>query len=175
MIVLANTYTLISSNVLSATTTTVTFSSIPQTYTDLVLQVSSRASSASGQQVLSIYINGDSTSRYGSTTQLRGNGSAASSVADASQGKLNIAITDADTATASTFGSAEIYIPSYTLSTVKSISGFSVQETNAAAAAIRAEAGLWNNAAAVTSISLYVGGDNFLAGSSFYLYGIKNS
>ena len=38
----ANTYTLISSNVLASSAATVTFSSIPATYTDLVLRVSAR-------------------------------------------------------------------------------------------------------------------------------------
>ena len=38
----ANTYTLISSNVLGSSAASVTFSSIPATYTDLVLRVSAR-------------------------------------------------------------------------------------------------------------------------------------
>jgi hypothetical protein len=79
--------------------------------------------------------------------------------------------------TANTFSNSEIYIPSYTISQNKPISGFFVTENNstaADAASINTAAQLWRNTAAITSIT-FTAGSNFVSGSSFYLYGIKNS
>lgn len=77
--------------------------------------------------------------------------------------------------TANTFGSSEIYIPSYAVSQNKPLSGFSVRESNAAAPWIAVVADLWRNTATVSSILLTSRGTSFATGSSFYLYGIKNS
>jgi hypothetical protein len=83
---------------------------------------------------------------------------------------------DGATATANTFGSTEIYIPSYTVSQNKPLSIFSVQENNTSSAFIVCAANLWRNTAAVTSIYLVPNtASNFIATSSFYLYGISNA
>jgi len=106
---------------------------------------------------------------------LRGTGSAASSFRASSNTDARIGMQDSATATASTFGSAEIYIPNYAGSTTKPFSTFAVQENNTTAAYIESGADLWGLTNAITSIALIAGGYNFVSGSSFYLYGIKNS
>lgn len=65
---MASTYTLISSSVLTVTTQSVTFSSIPQTYTDLVLRMSYRITAAGlfGNNP-AIRFNADATSNYSYT------------------------------------------------------------------------------------------------------------
>jgi hypothetical protein len=78
---------------------------------------------------------------------------------------------------ANTFGSAEIYIPSYTASQNKPLSTFGVVENNSAAGGdteIDAWANLYRDTAAISSIAINARA-TFAAGSSFYLYGIKNS
>jgi hypothetical protein len=80
---------------------------------------------------------------------------------------------------ANTFGSSEVYIPNYAGSTNKVLSSTSVTEKNATAPGsvlLAASAHLWSNTAAITQIKLTPGsGTNFVSGSRFDLYGIKNS
>ena len=82
-------------------------------------------------------------------------------------------MTEGTSATSNTFATAEIYIPSYRVSQHKQISMDSATENNATTAYRAVDAGLWRSTAAITSIEL--DGSNFVSGSSFYLYGIKNS
>ena len=170
---MASTYTLISSNVLASSAASVTFSAIPSTYTDLVLRISARSAEVS--TITSIELEFNATASSYSFTRLRGDGSAASSSRATSQSQLTVGTIPAASATSNTFGNIEVYIPSYTASQNKPVSGFNVGENNATAADIYAHAGLWSNTAAITSIVLDLGGANFVSGSSFYLYGIKNS
>ena len=170
---MANTYTLISSNVLSSSAASVTFSSIPATYTDLVLKVSARSDFA-GTDIIKYTINSDSGSNY-SWTQLLGNGSAASSTRGSNTYARGGYIDNANQ-TASTFGSVEIYLPNYTSTSSRPASVFSADETNATAANIGAFATLYAGTAAISSLVFSsINGGNFISGSSFYLYGIKNS
>jgi hypothetical protein len=170
------TYTLISSNVLSSSAASVTFSAIPATYTDLVLRISARSDRASSVDTL-VYLefNGSSATNY-SMTYLEGSGSAASSGALTASAFTRAGYMPGSTATANTFGSAEIYIPSYTASQNKPVGAFGVAETNATAITMAAVAGLWSQTAAITSIRvLQPSTALWIAGSSFYLYGISNA
>ena len=170
-----NTYELISSNVLSAAAASVTFSAIPATFTDLVVRGSTRVS-ASTPVSLQFRYNGSSGGTDYSFTNLRGSGSAASSdnVSGNDSGGGAYANT-VSTMTADTFSSWEFYIPSYLTSAKKSSSFIAVQETNATAANINAAANLYQNTTAISSIAFALSANNFVSGSSFYLYGIKNS
>jgi len=169
------TYTLISSNVLSSSAASVTFSAIPATYTDLVLRISARSDNADYNENMLITIN--STSANYSTTYLRAIGSTASSGRNSSTSSLNPVYVDANTATSNTFSSTEVYIPSYIVSQSKPISGFTTVENNSATSnIISATASLWGNSAAITTLNFApVYGTNWLSTSSFYLYGISNA
>jgi hypothetical protein len=167
---MANTYKLISSNVLSTSTTSISFSSIPQTYTDLVIRTNIRTDNTGSGNGFSVYLNGSTTSA--SRTIIYGDGSTAATLrsSTAPGGLVN-----GTTETANTFAGTEVYIPNYGGSTYKPVSTLSVMENNANFAYISAGIGLWSNTSAVTSITLTSGVGNFIATSSFYLYGIKNS
>jgi len=175
------TYTLISSNVLSSSAASVTFSAIPATYTDLEIRVSARSDGAGYASFFSgitYKVNGVSTA-YNSATDLYGGFSTVSSTRQSNQafGGRTIVISGS-TATANTFGSTSIYIPNYTSTVAKPIGVFSVSENNSAADAItEVEADLISNSVAISSITLYeqYSGSSFVAGSSFYLYGISNA
>jgi len=170
------TYTLISSNVLSSSAASVTFSAIPSTFSDLVLKVSTRGDGATTFQFINFEFNADASAIYSYTT-LRGNGSAAASNATSSQtlGQVYNS-TNGDSATANTFSNSEFYIPNYTSTTSKPLSTFGAAETNATAAGLSANAHLFRNTSAITSIKLWSNtGANWMAGSSFYLYGISNA
>ena len=165
-----STYTLISSNILTTSAASVTFSAIPSTFTDLVVRVSLRATTANFANAFFVQLNGLGTNQ--SARWLIGNGSAASSAAYAFIGGY----TPAATATSNTFNSAEVYIPNYNSATNHPVSTFSVTENNTTGSIFTtAQAGLWSSATAITSVKIQCDGDNFVAGSSFYLYGIKNS
>ena len=75
---MANTYTLISSNTLTSSAASVTFSSIPATYTDLVLRISARSDRVSTTDRLRLTFNSDTATNYSNIT-LVGDGAAASS------------------------------------------------------------------------------------------------
>jgi hypothetical protein len=167
---------LIASNTLSTSAATVTFSGIPATYTDLVLRISARSTAADTDVGYGVEFNGSATTVY-SRTEVRGNGASAAS--GSGTGDAYIAAgrsIDGDTATASTFSSNEIYIPSYTASQNKPLSLTNVVEQNSTSNAyIVAIAGLWRDTSAITQIKLTPVTGSWKSDSSFYLYGIKNS
>ena len=144
------------------------FSSIPATYTDLVLKVSTRTNRAAATDGLEIRLNGATTNHSG--RRLTGDGTtAASSVSVYGN-------TDGNNATASTFGNAEIYIPNYAGSNYKSFSMDTVSENNATANGMTLNANLWSQTTAVSSITIVMSdGTAFNQYSTAVLYGIKNS
>lgn len=171
-----STYTLISSNTLSSDAATVTFSSIPSNYTDLVLKISARGDAAGLSSLLMVGFNSTSLntsctylySQYSSGTVASGRDSAATS---AGFGYFN-----GSTSTSNTFGPIEIYIPNYASSSTKQIGSTAMYENNGAQAYGWAQASFVNSTAPITSINLSrLIANNFLAGSSFYLYGISKS
>ena len=171
------TMTLISSQTLGGTTASVTFSSIPSTYNDLKLVVSARGDAAAYPVAINLKLNSDTATNY-SYTNLLGNSSAASSTRASSQTVDAIPNVDGASATASTFGSWEIYIPNYNSTGSKPFFGIDVVETNDATAAhaeIQANAHLYRGASGISSITLTPSSGNFVQYSDFYLYGIKNS
>ena len=169
-----NTYTLIASNTLSTATATITFSSIPATYTDLLVKISARDTYASVSTAFYLEFNGNTGANY-NMRRLRGTGSAADSYSESNTTTINLYnIKPGSSATANTFGNAEIYIPNYTSSNNKSVSVDGVGENNATEAYAALFAGLWAQTNAITSIKLYAE-TSFVQYSTFYLYGIKNS
>jgi hypothetical protein len=172
-----STYTLISSNVLSSSAATVTFSAIPSTYTDLVLRASVRTDRAAYIDSLFIRFNSLSTTIYSGTDIETSNGSSVGSFRISNNTSLGAGLyVDGNTATSNTFANFEMYLPSYTASQSKPMSFFTVSENNATSAGITAEAGLFRDNGAISTILIgNNNGPNFVSGSSFYLYGVKSS
>jgi hypothetical protein len=150
--------------------TSIDFTAIPATYTDLVIKISARTtlgSSVVDGLGISFNTGGTYTVRrlYGA-----GSGTPASDTTNSAP------FTTASTATTSTFGNAEIYIPNYAGSTAKSFSVDGVSENNATAAYAGLMAGLWSGTSAITSISLTSpSAANFVQYSTAYLYGVSNA
>jgi hypothetical protein len=171
-----STYTLISSNVLSSAAASVTFSSIPGTYTDLIAFATIRSDSPSTENALQVRVNGSNTSY--SETYIRTQGGSTGSGRGSFGYLLNSYATNGSASTSNTFGTSEHYFPNYAGSTNKVISEFSVSEGSSTSyPGIAATAGLWSNTSAITSITFTPSGATlgFVSGSSFYLYGIKNT
>jgi len=173
---MASTYTLISSQVLASSASSVTFSAIPATYTDLVVRASARSDFAGNDEIFVIRYNSDSAANY-SFRYLQVNGSTAGSGAFSNRTTEWALYTNGNSATSNTFGNLEMYIPNYTSTSSRPYSSFGVGETNASSPAMIAVlAGLYQGTSAISSISFAPGnGTNWLSASSFYLYGISNA
>lgn len=166
---MAYSYKLIEAKSLTTTTASVTFSSIPQTYTDLLVLVGARGD-AGGQRDCYISFNG-STSNFSNRYMEMSNSLVASGTTARYIGPVS-----GTTTTANLFSNAAIYIPNYTGSTYKSFSGDFVAENNAQATnALTLTAQLWSDTAAITSIGFAPSSGSFVQYSTFYLYGISNS
>jgi hypothetical protein len=171
---MANTMTLIaSSTVPSGGAASISFNSIPATYTDLVIKWSVRTDYGATRTGFRIAVNSISTGYTStyllaySTTVTSGTDSAAYWIAE---------YIDGTGATANTFGSGELYLPNYAGSQNKSASMESVAEGNSATdTGMYIKALLLSNTAAVSSLTMTANAGNFVNNTSFYLYGIKNS
>ena len=175
---MANTYALIASNTLGSNTASVTFSSIPQTYTDLILKISTRNDDTGKTETVLLRVNGLTTNVY-SSAYFYASGTFTSYSRENAQTNINDGIRgNGNTATSNVFSNNEIYIPNYTSSdSYKPISVFNAAEHNATDNNwIGVSANLVNTSDAISSITLSNTTTKvFLTGSSFFLYGIKNS
>jgi hypothetical protein len=163
-----NTYEAIATNTISGSSTnSVTFSSIPSTYTDLLVVFQGTKISAGGQSLI-FNLNGDTGSNY-SFTYLGGNGSTASSgrVSNSTYAALGAWVANLSTTGESDF----LHLMNYSNTTTYKTT---LARSSAASSATEASVALWRSTAAINSITLTVGSPAaFTAGSTFSLYGIK--
>lgn len=161
------TYEPIATQTLTGTASSVTFSSIPSTYTDLVLIVSATVTAGAGGR---IQFNGDTGSNY-SNTQLSGTGTAASSTRDSNgtSGRFtyegSIGIGDANR------NLSIIQIQNYSNATTNKTY---LSRANRPSAGLDALVGLWRSTAAINSVVVFPLSDTWASDSTFTLYGIKS-
>ena len=175
---MANTYKLISSVIIgSGGAANIEFTSIPGTYTDLVLKMSLRQSASSEGSQLGIRFNG-STSGYARLSSY-GYGTSLSSNKATGETFARFGFAESSTYTSSIFGNYEMYIPDYASTTE-----FKVFKTDSVTESTAVEVfgqgfwvGLWSNTSAITSIlvSDLSTSTNFAQYSTAYLYGISSS
>lgn len=149
---------------LSSNQASIVFSSIPQTYTDLILMVSDRSNRAATNDALIMKLNGStSTGR-----RVYGSGSTVTSTANPDP--LNASNTDAS----GIYSNIQFYIPNYASTTTqKSWLADGVEESNATSAYQSITTGLYSSNSAITSIELTCEtGTGFIQYSSATLYGI---
>jgi hypothetical protein len=168
-----STYEPIATQTLGSAASSVTFSSISGTYTDLILQVNNQMSGASG---FKLRFNSDSGSNY-SETFLYGTGSAAGSGRASSQTSIYNNLIYGDSTTADIFTPNIIQLQNYSNSTTyKTVLWRYGTATGAGGSNgdVTAIVGLWRNTGAITAIEVSAwNAVNFVAGSTFTLYGIK--
>lgn len=154
-------YTLIATQTLLNPTATVTFSGIPGTFKDLVLEVVSQSNDSTGD--ISIRINGDSGTNY-SMTRLLGTGT--NVVSDRSTNTtswFNIQ------STSSQWNALVVQIMSYANTNVNKTALI-----RNAASEVLTHSALWRNSGVVSSLTILGrSGGNVLAGSTFKLWGIS--
>jgi hypothetical protein len=172
----ANTYKAISTaTVGSGGAANIEFTSIPGSYTDLIVFYSLRSNRNSTIDQIKFEFNGVTTSLSSLTLYSDGSGRSSDSIAS-----LLIGFgLPGDTATANTFGNGYIYIPNYAGSNYKSVSIDGVDENKATgvnSAQAGFSAGLWSNTSGITNIKMLLNnGTLFKQHSTATLYGIKNS
>lgn len=158
---MASTYEPIATTTLGSATNTLTFSSIPSTYTDLMIIANHTSSAGLGWFMR---FNGDNATNY-SMTYVGGNGTTAESVRESNATCTRVGNSY------TTIGTTIIQIQNYSnTTTYKS----QISRTNNPSNFVAAIVGLWRSTAAITSVTLLTNVvDTFSAGSTFTLYGIK--
>lgn len=174
-----NTYVALDKVTLGSAQTSVTFSSIPSTYTDLILLCNVQsASGASGNSVrCNLQFNSDTSTNY-STTRILGNGTSATSNRDSNRAQID------EAAASSTFGSGEFspsifHIMNYSnTTTYKTVLQRNGNVANTEYKEVGSAVSLWRSTSAISTILVKGGGGNasvgFAAGSTFSLYGIAS-
>jgi len=155
------TYTPIATYTIPSTTSSYTFSSIPSTYTDLVIVTSIQRTATGNTR---IRFNGDTGTNY-STTYIEGNGTAASSVRVPNQTYMTLDYSNSTSNWVPSIANVMNYANTTTNKTM-------INRTGDAGVVVLAYAQLWRSTAAINSITL-VSDTNFATGSTFTLYGIK--
>lgn len=171
---MANTFELIASSTASGgSVSSIDFTSIPSTYTDLCVLVSSRDTYSAPALEVFLRFNGITTNNY-TYRRLQGSSSSATSQTGTDT-KLFIGGHPGATATSNTFSNIQIYIPNYTGSQAKALSvDSSFLENNSGYAFSYFNAGVTGVTAAITSITL-LPQTQFAQHTSAYLYGVKNT
>ena len=153
------TYDLISRTTLSSAAASVSLSSFPSTYADLIVIVSA---SQGGFDNTGLRFNDDTGSNY-SKRLLYGDGSSALSVRDSNSTSMRIMIADTGVS------SAVWHIMDYSNSTTYKTG---ICRSNIASQQVRAGVGLWRNTNAITKLTFVPETGNWASGSTFSLFGI---
>lgn len=162
------TYTPIANYTASGSVNSITFSSIPSTYTDLVLVTNVRAASLDSYRMR---FNGDTGTNY-SYTIVRGDGTNASTYRVSNKNLIELyGVADANT---NTLANTIYHIQNYSSTSVYKTGLLRMNNTLGSSSnnQIEQAVGLWRSTAAIYAIEMFLPG-NFGSNSTFALYGIK--
>jgi hypothetical protein len=163
-------FQLISTQLLASTAASVTFSSIPSTYRHLQLRITLRDTFAVEQIDASMRFNSDNGNNY-SFHYLKGNGSAASSLAATGYNRLDILRAAGSNATTGIYVPNIVDILDYSQTTknkvVRLLNGG--QASSSTYTQVALNSGLWMSTTAINSINIY--SQTLAIGSRFSLYG----
>ena len=171
---LTSSYTLIAENRLESNTSTVTFSNIPGTFAHLEMWISMRGTGSNTLQDSLLRFNGDTSNVYRTGEYwIRGSQTAPSGVAvvsglNAMYGGQGLG----DTAGADFFSATLLQINDYaSTSKYKTVDSLSGNQNTTNGFAIW-YSGVWENTAAVNSLTLFVNGASFKTNTYFTLFGL---
>jgi hypothetical protein len=170
---MANTYTLITAFTVGAGgSSTIDFTSIPSTYTDLCIQLSARSNNSNFFDYMYTSFNG---AGYNSPVRwIQGSGTANPTTGTENTGYSGIIC--GNTAPSGAFSNNEIYIANYAnTSKYKSFQVNGTMERNVDTSYMHLVSGIWQNAAAINRITLKPDTNSFVQYTNAYLYGISNT
>jgi hypothetical protein len=160
------TYEPIATQTVGTAVATVSFTSIPQTYTDLVLIIN--GANTTGNQDATIQFNSDTAANYSNTT-LRGNGTTASGARSSSATFIYLDSQSGLTTTSGGYTNICNIMNYANTTTYKTL----IARGNNAATGVDLIAGLWRSTSAITQFIVTCTTSTFVSGSTFTLYGIK--
>lgn len=168
---MASTYTPIATNTISGnSTSSITFSSIPNTYTDLIIV--SSVGSTDGVYSLYAQFNNDTASNY-TFTYLYSNGTSAISGRSSSTVGVTSGFYVTPGTTINNINILNIMNYSSTSSYKTTIARSNT--TTSPYPGTETSSSLWRSTSAINTVRLFVQAGYFLAGSQFTLYGIKGA
>jgi hypothetical protein len=152
----------------------ISFATIPSTYTDLYLVLSLRYSGSDSSSI-NVKLNGTTAGYTGKS--IRGNGSGVISFNLSTENiGGNSSGSSGASQTVNAFGSSSLYIPNYLSTTPKPITVNFTQEANVAAAFMGMYAALWSDNTPISNMTIAPDGGTFwVANSTATLYGIRNN
>lgn len=173
---MTTTYTYINKVQLASPASSITFSSIPATFKDLVIRFNARSDAAFSNQQLQHRFNGDSASNYWWMLARGTGGDASTNFGPSNTANGYGGLYIADSQTANFFATGEFYICDYTIASGKITSYYqTVSSNDNNPSYMNYTANIYSASAPISSIQLFTPGQNFMARSTFYLYGISNS
>jgi len=160
---MASTYTPIATTTLGSDQANIEFTSIPGTYTDLILTGSISSTDPTFNRALRVQFNSDTSSLY-STLNLNGEGSSVLSTNSPDSAFIGLC----ETPIGSNFMTLKLQINNYKNTTTNK----TTLSTGGSANIITAAVGLYRSTSAITSLKLFLSGMSFRTGSSVTIYGI---
>ena len=163
---MTSTYEKIASVTIGTQVASYTFSSIPATYTDLVIILNCGSTVANNS--FALRFNGDSANNY-SNTGVYGNGSSAASSRESNQPYIYFANTIPVTATVGNANNIVNVMNYSNTTTYKTV----LARNNNTASGTEAVVGIWRSTSAINSILFSYTGGEIKVGSTITIYGIK--
>jgi hypothetical protein len=161
---MASTYSQITTQTLGSAASTITFSNIPQIYTNLILVI---AGQASAQIDLNFRFNADTGSNYSRTYM---GGASSSSFSGRDSSGTSVAVGSLNT----NMSNCIVHFPQYSnTTTYKTVLERANQPQSAGP--VNAIVGLWRSTSQITSMTLTTSTGTVSTNSIFTLYGIKGA
>jgi hypothetical protein len=168
-----STYSPIATTTLGSNQTTITYSSISASYTDLLLVIAGRGTRTGNTVDTLLRYNSDSGSNY-SYTHLYGDGSSAASDRASNQTSATAGFWIPAASTSSgIFSAMTLHIFNYSNTTTNKTSIVRESQQSNTGGLPGASVSLWRNTAAINRIDLSLGVGDWATGSTFTLYGIS--
>lgn len=161
-----NTYEAIATNTVTSTVSSVTFSSIPSTYTDLVIVGNVLGN---GSVSIDFQFNGDTATNY-SYTVLDGDGATASSNRQTNTTNIQFAGWSRNLNSTTNPSTMIANIMNYSNTTTNKTAVIRSMALGTAGDCVDAFVGTWRSTAAITSITIR---GSVVSGTTYSLYGIK--
>ncbi len=160
---------------LTSSAASITFSGIPADYKHLQIRYCAKTSRAALSDYAKLELNADTTTTNYRGHTLSGGGSAV--FAETHVNAIEVGGFPGNT-NANMFGVGVLEFLDYTntnkYKTIRTLDGFDQDSASTGAGYVAMQSGLWMSSSAITSIKITPGvGPNFVANSSFALYGIK--
>ena len=167
-----STYTPIATITASGSVSDVEFTGISGSYTDLLIVCQGRTANAVSEQALQVYLNNDFTG-LGSFTELRGDGSSATSSRTTSTSGIRVGYFAGASAASGVLGQSNFSVMNYSnTTTFKTL----IARGGVASSSTTAAVGLFRSTSAITRVGIATfGAGNFDTGSTFTLYGVKSA